>query len=60
MSAQSSGGVGFPRLLTITFIALKLTNTIDWSWWWVLSPEWIIIAVAVVMLAVRVIVNSFD
>jgi ABC-type antimicrobial peptide transport system permease subunit len=25
-------------LLTIFFIGLKLTNHIDWSWWWVLSP----------------------
>jgi hypothetical protein len=39
-SAQN-GGVGFLGLLTILFIALKLTNHIDWSWWWVLSPIWI-------------------
>ena len=25
-------------LLTILFVGLKLTNYIDWSWWWVLSP----------------------
>ncbi len=30
--------VGFISLLTIVFIILKLTNHIDWSWWWVLSP----------------------
>lgn len=23
------------------FITLKITNFIDWSWWWVLSPLWI-------------------
>ncbi len=28
-------------MLTIVFIVLKLTKTIDWSWWWVLSPLWI-------------------
>ena len=38
---STSGGVGFCGLLTIVFIALKLTNYIDWSWWWVLSPLWI-------------------
>ncbi len=32
---------GFPGLLTILFIALKLTHVIAWSWWWVLSPVWI-------------------
>jgi hypothetical protein len=38
---SSSSGVSFMGLLTILFIALKLTNFIDWSWWWVLSPIWI-------------------
>lgn len=33
--------VGFLGLLTILFIALRLTDNIDWSWWWVLSPLWI-------------------
>lgn len=44
MSAESStasGGIGFTGLLTILFIALKLTGYITWSWWWVLSPLWI-------------------
>ncbi len=36
-----SEGTGFIGLLTILFIALKLCNVIDWSWWWVLSPMWI-------------------
>ena len=22
------------------FIGLKMTDHIDWSWWWVLSPIW--------------------
>jgi len=26
--------------LTILFIALKLTDHIDWAWWQVLSPLW--------------------
>lgn len=28
-------------LLTVLFIGLKLTNYINWSWWWVLAPIWI-------------------
>jgi len=40
-SSSSSSGIGFAGLLTIAFIVLKLTNVIDWSWWWVLSPMWI-------------------
>jgi len=26
--------------LTILFIALKLTDHIDWAWWQVLAPLW--------------------
>ena len=49
---SASGGVGFAGLLTILFIALKLTHVIDWSWWWVLSPVWITAALVVVILVV--------
>lgn len=51
-TSEASGGVGFAGLLTILFIALKLTGTIGWSWWWVLSPLWIPFAVAVVLFVV--------
>lgn len=53
MSAPSSnGGVGFVGLLTIAFIVLKLCGVIDWSWWWVLSPLWIVAGIALVIIAV--------
>lgn len=32
--------IGFPGLLALVFIVLKLTGVIAWSWWWVLSPIW--------------------
>lgn len=35
---NTSGGIGFAKLLTIAFIVLKLTHIITWSWFWVLSP----------------------
>ncbi len=41
-SSSSSSGIGFIGLLTVLFIGLKLTDHIDWSWWWVLSPIWIL------------------
>lgn len=47
----SSGGIGFVGLLMIAFIVLKLTNYIDWSWWWVLSPFWLSLVVAAVLIA---------
>ena len=39
-------------LLTVLFVGLKLTNHIDWSWWWVLSPLWIGLAIGVVVLII--------
>jgi hypothetical protein len=44
-SSSSSGGIGFGGLLAIVFITLKLLGKIDWSWWWVLSPIWIVFAI---------------
>ena len=35
-----------PTLLFIVFLILKLTGNIDWSWWWVTSPLWIPIVLA--------------
>lgn len=51
-SSSSSSGIGFVGLLTILFIGLKLTNHIDWSWWWVLSPLWIAGLIVVIILTV--------
>ena len=43
-------------ILTIIFITLKLTNNIDWSWVWVLSPLWIefalILCIVLIIIAV--------
>lgn len=42
---HSYGGPGFWGWLTILFIGLKLTGFINWSWWWVLAPMWIGLAI---------------
>lgn len=34
------------HLFTLLFVALKLTGVIAWSWWWVLLPSLLIIALA--------------
>ena len=39
----STGGIGYPGLLAVAFIVLKLCDVIEWSWWWVLSPLWAIV-----------------
>jgi hypothetical protein len=45
---SSSSGISFLGMLTILFIALKLTNYIDWSWWWVMSPLWLPLVVLLI------------
>ncbi len=44
-SSSYSSGIGFPGLLTILFIGLKLTGHINWPWVWVLSPIWISVSI---------------
>lgn len=41
----NTSGISIVGLLGIVFIVLKLCNIIDWSWWWVLCPFWIGIAI---------------
>lgn len=38
---NTSSGLGLGGTLFIVFLILKLTETINWSWWWVTSPLWI-------------------
>lgn len=49
--------VGFPGLLTILFIGLKLTNTITWSWLWVLSPMLISLGLLFLVLGFMLVVT---
>lgn len=57
MSDKTNEGIGFCGLLTILFIGLKLTNYIDWSWWWVLSPLWISICLGLILIVVLTILT---
>jgi len=36
-------------LLTIAFVVLKLIHVINWSWWWVLAPLWISLAIGIII-----------
>ncbi len=51
---RTAGGIGFLGMLTILFIGLKLGGVIDWSWWWVLSPMWLPIAIVLVLAAIYI------
>lgn len=47
--------MGILELLTIIFVALKLSNVIDWSWFFVLLP----LLVALAFYCIVAIVNIF-
>lgn len=42
--------IGFPGLLFLLFLTLKLTGVIAWSWLWVTSPLWIATSIAVMFI----------
>ncbi len=45
----SSSSVSIVGLLGVCFIVQKLCGVIDWSWWWVTLPFWVIIPVLLVI-----------
>lgn len=59
MEKSSGSGIGFCGMLTILFIGLKLTNFIDWSWWWVLAPLWLPIILVIVGVFVAGLIRLF-
>lgn len=40
--------IGFSELLLLMFIYLKLTNSIDWDWWVVFSPVYVVILISTI------------
>ena len=55
--SRESGSGGL-TLLLLLFIALKLTGVITWSWWWVLSPFWIPLVLALAVMAVAALLSN--
>ena len=57
MSNSSAKAASFPILgiLGLIFVTLKLAEigvVATWSWWWVLSPFWIPLAIVLAIFAV--------
>lgn len=55
-SSNSGNGIGFGSLLFLTFLILKLTHVIDWSWWWITAPLWGGVVVALLIFGVAFLV----
>ena len=49
---NTSSGIGIGMVLFIVFLVLKLTGTINWSWWWVTSPLWIPLALGGIIIGI--------
>ena len=51
--------IGFPTLLFLIFLVLKLTKQIDWSWWcislplWGTAVIWLLIVLVLAIIAIR-------
>jgi len=56
--SKSSTSVSIATPLLLIFVVLKLTNNIDWSWTWVLSPIWIPLAIVFTILVLAVFVSA--
>lgn len=42
MARENNYKISYFDIILVVLIILKLTGTIDWSWWWVLSPLWVL------------------
>lgn len=62
-SKGSSGSIGLLNLLGLIFVTLKLAGVgavVNWSWWAVLSPFWVPIAITVVLILFLVTLSLFS
>lgn len=52
--------IGADTLLVIVFGVLKLTDLINWSWWWVFSPYWISLSVVALVGMIHAVGHFLD
>lgn len=56
-SSAGGGGMSLGGVIGVVFIVLKLCHVIDWSWWWVLLPFWLIVPLVLIGLLVCVVIE---
>ena len=49
---MNKNSISYTTILFTIFLILKLTNNIDWSWWWVTSPLWIPISLVIALIII--------
>ena len=55
---KNVNGIGPGTILFFIFLVLKLTNYIDWSWWWITAPLWAPMAILVLGFGLFVLYKS--
>lgn len=56
MSDTREGGIGLCSAVFIVFLVLRLTDHIDWAWYWVASPLWLPVAATLLVIGVIAVV----
>ena len=51
---RSNNGIGLGGVLFVVFLVLKLTHVIDWSWWWITAPLWVLVVITLLVLVIQV------
>jgi len=46
--------------ITGVFIVLRATGTVDWSWWWVLSPIVAYVAFSIIVIVVAAFIVALN
>ena len=47
VKSTTAESVTLANLLTVLFVALKLTGHIDWAWGWVISPILVVVGLTI-------------
>ena len=58
MDKKTKNAFPLTTVLFLIFLVLKLTNNIDWSWWWVTSPLWVPLLFVVVFGGIFILVAA--
>ena len=57
-NSSSGGGMSLLGVLQVVFIILKLCKVITWSWWLVLIPLWIELALFFILFVIIFLINK--
>lgn len=57
-STARSSGIGMSGGLFILFLALRLTDQIDWAWYWVAAPLWMPVGAVLAVIGVLFVVDG--